>query len=37
MCDKLKEKNKTILMGELNAKIRSDNSGYEEADRDLAK
>ena len=30
LCDKLKEKDMTILMGDLNAKIRSDNSGYEE-------
>ena len=30
LCDILKEKNMIILMGELNAKIRSDNSGYEE-------
>ena len=30
LCDKLKEKNMTILMRELTAKIRSDNSGYEE-------
>ena len=30
LCDKLKEKDMTILMGELNAKIGSDNSGYEE-------
>ena len=29
MCDKLKEKDMTILMGDLNAKIGSDNSGYE--------
>ena len=30
LCDKLKEKDMTILMGDLNAKIGSDNSGYEE-------
>ena len=30
MCDKLKEKDMTILMGDLNAKIGSYNSGYEE-------
>ncbi|KAK2140552.1 hypothetical protein NP493_5722g00002 [Ridgeia piscesae] len=30
LCDKLKEKDMTILMGNLNAKIGSDNSGYEE-------
>ena len=29
LCDKLKEKDMTILMGDLNAKIGSDNSGYE--------
>ena len=27
LCDKLKEKDMTILMGDLNAKIGSDNSG----------
>ena len=31
LCNKLKEKDMTILMGDLNAKIGSDNSGYEEA------
>ncbi|KAK2176469.1 hypothetical protein NP493_662g01129 [Ridgeia piscesae] len=30
LCDKLKVKDMTILMGDLNAKIGSDNSGYEE-------
>ena len=30
LCDKLKEKDMTILMGDLNAKIELDNSGYEE-------
>ena len=30
LCDKLKEKDMTILIGDLNAKIGSDNSGYEE-------
>ena len=30
LCDKLKEKDMTILMGDLNAKIGSDSSGYEE-------
>ena len=30
LCDKLKEKDMTILMGDLNANIGSDNSGYEE-------
>ena len=30
LCDKLKEKDMTILMGDLNAKIGFDNSGYEE-------
>ena len=30
LCDKLKENDMTILMGDLNAKIGSDNSGYEE-------
>ena len=30
LCDKLKEKDMTILMRDLNAKIGSDNSGYEE-------
>ena len=30
LCDKLKEKDMTILMGDLNAKIGSENSGYEE-------
>ena len=30
LCDKLKEKDMTIFMGDLNAKIGSDNSGYEE-------
>ena len=29
LCDKLKEKDMTILMGELNVKIGPDNSGYE--------
>ena len=32
-CDKLKEKAMTILMGDLNAKIGSDNSGYEDVMR----
>ena len=30
LCNKLKEKDTTILMGDLKAKIGSDNSGYEE-------
>ena len=29
LCDKLKEKDMTILLGDLNTKIGSDNSGYE--------
>ena len=30
LCDNLKEKDMTLFMGDLNAKIGSDNSGYEE-------
>ena len=30
LCDKLKEKDMVMLMGDLNAKIGSDNSGYEQ-------
>ena len=37
LCDKLKEKDMTILMRDLNAKIGSDNSGYEEVMGNLVK